>query len=166
MSVGNEQANKIYIWLAIGFILMLPFFFYDSSPKDNVELRKGIAVVRYMSAQRQLQRSSFLATYPGGTPEQFLEWLFSPMGAAEWPPYEGGLEFSPEEEKMVRKAGMPFIPAGLLLVPHEPDTEKGMQVVISFDAETRSLIAEGYENPSNPPVLVKEWAFPELGGRD
>ncbi|MBT5472242.1 MAG: hypothetical protein HOK41_16685 [Nitrospina sp.] len=164
MSVGKEQINKIYIWLAIGFILMLPFFYFDYSPKDNVELRKGIAVVRYMSAQRQLQRSSFLVAYPEGTPEQFLDWMFSPMGAAEWPPYEGGLEFSPEEEKMVRKTGMPFIPAGLLLIPHEPDTENGRQVVVSADAETRFLIAEGYESPSDPPVLVKEWAFPEMGG--
>ena len=65
---------------------------------------------------------------------------------------------------MVRKTGMPFIPAGLLLIPHEPDTENGRQVVVSADAETRFLIAEGYESPSDPPVLVKEWAFPEMGG--
>ncbi|MBC8283985.1 MAG: hypothetical protein H8E32_09245 [Nitrospinae bacterium] len=159
-----EKANKIYMWIAIGFLLAMPLFYLDYGPKDNVEIRKGIAVVRYMSATRQLQRSSFLAVYPDGSPEQFLEWMFSPMGVAEWPPYEGGLEFSPEEETMVKKTGMPFLPAGLFLIPHEPDLDKGRQLVIHADSESRSLTAEGYEDPSDPPVLVKKWDFPEIGG--
>ena len=101
--------------------------------------------------------------YPEGTSEQFLNWMFSPMGVAEWPPYEGGMEFSLEEEKMVRKTGMPFLPEGLLLMPNEPDLEKGRQVVIHVDTENRRLIAEGYENPSDPPVVIKEWEFPVMG---
>ena len=158
-----ERTNKIYVWIGIGFILVLPLLYFDYGPKDNIELRKGIAVVRYMSAPRQLQRSSFLAAYPNGTPEQFLNWMFSPMGLAEWPPYEGGMEISPEEEKMIRKTGLPFIPAGLSLIAQEPDVERGRQVVIYADEEERLLVAEGYENPSEPPVIVKSWSFPEMG---
>ncbi len=160
-----ERTNKMYVWIAIGFLLVLPFLYLDFSPKENVELRKGIAVVRYMSAPRQLQRSSFLAAYPGGTPNQFLSWMFSSMGVAEWPPYEGGMEFSLEEERMVRKSGLPFIPAGLLLISQEPDREKGRQVVIKVDTARQVLIAEGYEYPYDPPVIVKEWEFPKLSGK-
>ena len=155
-----ERTNKIYVWIAIGFLLVLPLFYVDFGPKENIELRKGIAVVRYMSAPRQLQRSSFLLAYPNGTSEQFLSWMFSPMGVAEWPPYEEGLEFSPEEEAMIRKTGMPFIPANLVLIPQEPDLEKGRQVVIR--ANRGLLIAEGYESPEEPPVVVKKWIFQEL----
>lgn len=155
-----ERTHKFYIWIAIGFLLALPLFYLDFGPKENIELRKGIATVRYMSAPRQLQRSSFLVTYPNGTSEQFLRWMFSPLGAAEWPPYEGGFEFSPDEEAMVRKTGMPFIPAGLVLVSHEPDLEKGRQVVIR--AEEGMLIAEGFENPEGSPAVVKQWAFPKF----
>ncbi len=158
-----EQTNKLYIWIAIGFILVLPLLYLDYGPKDNIELRKGIAVVRYLSAERQLKRSSFLVAYPDGTPKQFLSWMFSSMGVAEWPPYEGGMEFSPEEEAMVRKTGMPFIPKGLSLVAENPDIEKGRQVVIFSDEVEPYLVAEGYENPSDPPVIVKRWPFPDLG---
>ena len=156
-----ERTNKMYVWIAIGFLLVLPLFYLDFSPKENIELRKGIAVVRYMSAPRQLQRSSFLLSYPDGTSEQFLSWMFSPLGAAEWPPYEGGLEFSAEEEAMIRKTGIPFIPANLVLIPQEPDLEKGKQVVIR--AERGLLIVEGYENPEEPPVVVKQWPFQKIG---
>jgi hypothetical protein len=34
---------------------------------------------------------------------------------------------------MIRKTGMRFIPVGLVLVPQEPDMEKGRQVVIKAD---------------------------------
>jgi hypothetical protein len=156
--VSVERTNKLYVWIAIGVLLALPLFYVDFGPKENIELRKGIAVVRYMSAPRQLQRSSFLPTYPNGTSEQFLSWMFSSLGVAEWPPYEGGLEFSPEEEAMIRKTGMPFIPANLVLISQEPDLEKGRQVVIR--ADNGLLIAEGYENPEEPPVVIKKMAFP------
>ena len=155
-----ERTNKMYVWIAIGFLLVLPLFYFDFSPKENIELRKGIAAVRYMSAPRQLQRSSFLLAYPNGTSEQFLSWMFSPLAVAEWPPYEGGLEFSPEEEAMIRKTGIPFIPANLVLIPHEPDFEKGRQVVIR--ADIGMLIAEGYEDPEDSPVVVKKWPFQEI----
>ena len=155
-----ERTNKLYVWIAIGVLLALPLFYVDFGPKENIELRKGIAVVRYMSAPRQLQRSSFLPTYPNGTSEQFLSWMFSSLGVAEWPPYEGGLEFSPEEEAMIRKTGIPFIPANLVLIPHEPDFEKGRQVVIR--ADIGMLIAEGYEDPEDSPVVVKKWPFQEI----
>ncbi len=156
-----EKTNKTYVWVAIGFILILPLFYFDFGPKENVEIRKGIAVVRYMSAPRQLKRSSFLLTYPSGTSEQFLSWMFSPFGASEWPPYEGGIEFGPDEEAMIRKTGVPFIPANLVLIPQEPDSEKGKQVVIR--AERGLLIAEGYEDPNEPPVIVEEWPFQQIG---
>ena len=155
-----DRTNKIYVWVAIGFLLSLPLFYADFGPKENIELRKGIAAVRYMSAPRQLQRSSFLLIYPNGTSEQFLSWMFSPLGIAEWPPYEGGLEFSSGEEAMIRKTGKPFLPANLVLISQEPDLEKGRQVVIRADRGL--LIAEGYENPEEPPVVVKKWSFQEI----
>jgi hypothetical protein len=106
MSLG--RINKNYVWIAIGLFLVLLLFYLDTAPKENIELRKGIAVVRYMSAPRQLKRSSFQLTFPSGTSEQFLDWMFSPFGASEWPPYEGGVEFGPEEEAMIRKTGVPL----------------------------------------------------------
>ena len=154
-----ERTNKIYVWIGLGFLLTLPLFYLDFSPKDNIELRKAIAVVRYMSAPRQLKRSAFQATYPEGSPKQFVEWMFSPMGSAIWPPVEGGGEFSPEEEKMIRKTGIHFLPSNVSLVFDEPDENRGQQLVVRGDDERKLLVVEGYLDPQDSPVLVKEWRF-------
>ena len=157
-----ERTNKMFAFMAIGFLIILPLIYFDYSPTENVELNKGIAVVRYMSAPRQIKRSAFKSTYPEGSPGLFVEWMFSPMGAAIWPPVAGG-EFSLEEEKMIRKTGIPFLPAGVSLVPNEPDLERGQQVVVRGDDEENMLVVEGYLNPLDAPVLVKQWQFsPDL----
>lgn len=158
-----ERTNKMYVWIGIGFLLILPLLYFDVSPKDHVELRKGIAVIRYLSAPRQLKRTAFQFTFPDERPKQFVEWMFSPMGSATWPPVEGGLEFSLEEEKMIRQTGIPFLPSGVSLVSDEPDMERGWQVVVRGDDKRQMLVVEGYVDPQDSPVLVKEWRF-FLGG--
>jgi hypothetical protein len=158
-----ERTNKIYVWIVMGFLLVLPLFYLDFSPKDNIELRKGISVVRYMSAPRQLKRSAFGSTFPEGSPAQFVEWMFSPMGSAIWPPVEGGGEFSLEEEKMIRKTGIPFLPSGVSLVSDGPDMDRGQQVVVRGDDERWMLVVEGYLDPQDDPVLIKEWQFSPAG---
>jgi hypothetical protein len=45
------------------------------------------------------------------------------------------------------------------LVANNPDEDKGQQVVISGDDERQMLIVEGYLDPQDAPVLVKEWQF-------
>ena len=45
-----ERTNKISVWILIGFIFVLPLLNIDCAPKENIELRKGIAVKIYVSA--------------------------------------------------------------------------------------------------------------------
>jgi hypothetical protein len=152
--------DKLYVWAALGILIVLPFLFMDYGPKEHPELNRAINVVRYMSADRQLMRTAFRSVYPKSTPEKFVEWMFSPMGAAIWPPYEGGGEFSQEEQKMIQKAGMPFFPAGVSVVANNPDLDRGRQVVVQGDDERQMLVVEGYLDPKVPAVVVKEWMCP------
>jgi len=48
-------------------------------------------------------------------------------------------------------------------VPDKPDMDKGQQVVVRGDDERQMMIVEGYLDPQDAPVLVKEWRF-SLGG--
>ena len=152
--------NKLYVWVALGIVIVLPLLYMDPSPKENPELNRAINVVRYMSADRQLKRTAFLMANPNASPEQFVNWMFSPMGAAVWPPFEKGGEFSQEEEKMIKKTGIPFFPAGVALVAITPDRSMGRQVVVRGDDERQMLVVEGYLDPKVPAVVVKEWMFP------
>jgi len=158
-----KHFGKLYVWVALGIMMVLPLLYMDYGSKEYPELNKAIRVVRYMSAEHQLQRSAFTYIHPEGRPEQFVAWVFSPIGSAIWPPVEGGGEFSREEEKMIQKTGMPFLPSGVSLVPDKPDMDKGQQVVVRGDDERQMMIVEGYLDPQDAPVLVKEWRF-SLGG--
>mgnify|MGYP001024804047 CR=1 FL=1 len=155
-----KHFEKLYVWAALGIIVVLPFLYMDYGSKEYPELNKAIRVVRYMSAERQLQRSAFRFTYPEGRPEQFVEWMFSPIGSAIWPPVAGGGEFSQEEEKMIQKTGIPFLPSGVSLVSNKPDMDRGQQVVVRGDDERQMMVVEGYLDPQETPVLAKEWRFP------
>ena len=152
--------DKLYVWAALGIMIVLPLLYLDYSPKENPELNRAINVLRYMSADRQLKRTAFRMSYPEASPEQFVKWMFSSMGAATWPPFEGGGEFSQEEERMIKKTGMPFFPAGVAVVAIDPDRGRGRQVVVRGDDERQMLVVEGYLDPEAPAVVVKEWKFP------
>lgn len=154
-----RRFDKLYVWAALGILLVLPLLYLDYGPKEHPELNRAISAVRYMSAERQLKRTTFRLTYPDGTPEEFVKWMFSPMGLAIWPPVTGGVEFSQEEEKMLRKAGQPFFPSGVSIVAMNPDEDKGRQVVVRGDDGRQMMVVEGYLDPKVPPVLVKEWRF-------
>jgi len=139
-----KHFEKLYVWAALGIIVVLPFLYMDYGSKEYPELNKAIRVVRYMSAERQLQRSAFRFTYPEGRPEQFVEWMFSPIGSAIWPPVAGGGEFSQEEEKMIQKTGSPFLPSGVSLVSNKPDMDRGQQVVVANPVKPKILQALGF----------------------
>lgn len=152
--------GKLYVWAALGIMIVLPTLFMDYGPKEHPELNRTINVVRYMSADRQLKRTAFQIAYPEESPEKFVEWMFSPMGLSVWPPFEGEGEFTQEEQRMIQKAGMPFFPSGVSVVAKKPDLGRGRQVVVYGDDERQMLMVEGYLDPKAPAVVVKEWMFP------
>jgi hypothetical protein len=141
---------------------MLPMFFMDwSGGGEYPQLEKAGRMVRYLSALRQLQRSSFMAFYPEGKPSEFVSWMFSEISAAERPPSEWELD-PMEREGMrtvgMRTVGMPIIPNNVRIYSHLiKDGSK--QVVVKADDGRGLILIEGYLAPDQPPVLSKQWPF-------
>ena len=128
------------------------------APPEYPELEKAIRVVRYLSAPNQLQRSSFLVVFPGGQPSNFVTWMFSTFGTAEWPPAEGSLEMEgPDWEDALRATGTPIRPREVSLVPLKPDPELKKQIVVKADDVRKKILVAGYLEPGTAPVLVREW---------
>ena len=159
-----KKLNKLFVWVALGFMAVLPLLYGDYDSKEYPELNRAMGVVRYMSAERQLRRSSFYSVYPEGSPKQFVKWMFSPLGASFWPPAEGELEFSSDELKMMKNARIPILPEGVSLIAEKVDVGKGRQVVVRGEDQRQKLVVEAYLDPQVDSVLVAEWEFP-LGGR-
>ncbi len=119
------------------------------------ELKKAAHVIRYLSAKNQLKRSSFWVVYPEGKPSEFVNWMFSAFGSAEWPPHEDTAD--PMELEQARSIRAPIIPKDVALVPLAPNPDLKKQVVVRFDDAKGLLIANGYLDPAQPPVLIREW---------
>ncbi len=156
-----ERSKNVPLAVGSGFLLMLPMFFMDwSGGGDYPQLEKAGRVVRHMSAPRQLQRSSFTAFYPKGKPSEFVSWMFSEMGAAEWPPSEW--ELDPTERDGMRSAGMPIIPKRVRIYSRLKKNGS-KQIVVKADDGRGLILIEGYLAPDQPPVLSKQWLFKRSG---
>ena len=151
-----------------GMALLLSFAFSGilgcEAPPDYPELEKAIRVVRYLSAPNQLQRSSFLVIFHGGQPSDFVTWMFSTFGKAEWPPAEGSLEMENYGwEEALQVTGTPVPPREVSFVALKPDPNLKKQIVVKPDDARQKIMVEGYLDPGAAPVLVREWDWPPAG---
>ncbi|GJL80268.1 MAG: hypothetical protein NPINA01_32570 [Nitrospinaceae bacterium] len=145
-----------------GSLWMVFLLLFGGCATEHPELEQAIKVVRHVSSEKQLKSSSFLILSGEKTPSNFLTWMFSAMGTAEWYVADGpSIEFSPDELEHIKRI-TPLVPENVAIVADHPDPEKGKQVVVISDDNKNIIVVEGYLDPKEPHVLRKEWHFPEL----
>ncbi len=133
-------------------ITVLLFLLAACSETESPILQRAINASAGMLPADNLSRSAFYAAYPDGQASDYVHYYFSPMGTAEWPPQEG--EFSAEE---LQSARILTLPANVKFTANQPAADvPGMQVVIKADDARGVVIFEGYQSPSEKPVLVVE----------
>lgn len=146
------------VWLAIGILIMFPLFYVDwEGEPEYPELEGAVRVVRYLSSKRNIKQSSFLVYYPKGKATDFVNWMFSGAGKAEWPPIKGGLE--PDLEEGTQAIGIPLTPKEVRLVAITPDKKAKKQVVVTADDAQGLIRVDGYLDPLQAPVFSKEWTL-------
>jgi hypothetical protein len=96
-----------------------------------------------MTAPKNLSRSGFSAQ-PNKSPSNFVSYMFSDLGAAEWPYTEEMAQENPSIGEEAKAIGMPLIPKGVALVPRQPDRAQKKQLVIKADDARNMIIVEGY----------------------
>ncbi len=119
-------------------------------------LEQAVSALKYMTTQRFLSRSAFSSIYPAGKPSEFVSYLFSDIGSAEWP-----IAFDEGEAEQLRSARIPAIPRDLPIIPYKPDPAVDMQVVVRADDAAGKVIIEAYAKAGEDPVLVEERVLPE-----
>lgn len=154
-----QQSTRIILMLVLPLTIYGTFFFLKDccEPEGDPELRIGIQLVRYMSAPWQLKRSSFLAVYPNGKPSEFVNWMFSPFGTAEWPPTEAMVEMDEMEGMQARSIGAPILPKGVKMSPFKLNPDSGKQVVIKADDVKGMILVEAFLDPNLPPEIQDSW---------
>ena len=87
----------------------------------DYELEKGARVIGYMLSPLRFRISSFAALYPNGKPSDFVSFMFSDIGVAEWPESEAQAEADPMILEQARGILGPLRPKGVAVVPRFPD---------------------------------------------
>ncbi len=149
-------------WLGTMSVILVASMFLACVKGGNepADLIQASRVIRDMMKPANLSRSGFASRGPEATPSQFVSYIFSEMGAAEWPEHEGMV--NPDELKELRAMGMTFMPTGVAFVSGSPDPDEGRQLVIKWNNSERFVIVEGYTNLEEAPVLVRKWKLPKV----
>ncbi len=154
-----QQSTRVILLLVLPLSIYAIFFLLKNccEPEGDPSLRKGIQLVRYLSAPKQIKQSSFLAIYPQGKPSDFVNWMFSIFGTAEWSPPNFSLEMEEMEGTQTLSRGMPLLPRDVRLFPFKLNAEFGKQVVVKADDAAGLILVEGYLDPKTPPNQSEQW---------
>lgn len=148
----------------IKFVRVVSLFFTGiavscSGSSAPIELEQAAMLVEYFTAPSVLGNSTFPVVLPDGTPKQFVSWLFSQIGTAEWPLTR---EEAMREFGQPGLPGMPMLPDSVAYHHSKPDTAQRKQIVVKWDDARGVVIVEGYLDPKQTPVLVKEYRLPKV----
>ena len=147
-----KQISQLLLLLVLSYHLL-----GCSSQSSDPGLEKAAQVIQYMMRPKNLSRSIFSAAFADPKASNFVSYIFSPMGAAEWP-----IPMDDFEKEQMQSIGAPIAPADISYNPLELATEKSRQIVVKFDDDKNLVIAEAYDNPNNPPIFVKEWELSKV----
>lgn len=133
-----------------------------SKPPD--ELERGVAAIRWMVSERFLRKSMFLACYEDPKPSDFVNYLFSTAGSAEWPEIEGAGADGAGSRGF---AAPPPLPEGVRVRALDPDPSfDGPQVVVSYDDEAGEVVIAGFDRPDAEPRVVRRAKLPKVDRTD
>jgi len=124
-------------------------------PKLSPELEQAVDSVRSMTSQRWLSRSAFATSYPQAQPSNYVSYLFSDLGVAEWP-----IALDALEAEQPRSIGVTPLPPNVALVPQQPEPTRGKQLVLRADDTAGLVLVDAYEEPQTEPIASFEFALP------
>lgn len=142
--------------LCVAFVIGWGLACKKPAPGD---IEQAANVIQYMAAPRNVARSMFMAMDPTGDPSQFVNFLFSDLGSAEWPDSESYADDNPLAAEQARAIRAPLVPSNVAFVPYSVEPGKGRQVVVSADDDRRLITITGYVDPNAEPVLYREMEF-------
>jgi len=151
----KTRLKSVVIILAIYFILA--GLSGCGGQSSDPELEKAADVIHYMMVPRNLKRSAFAAAFENPTPSKFVSYIFSPMGAAEWP-----MPADDFEREQMQSIGAPIAPANIGFSPLKVSGQHNRQIVVKYNDETNMVIVEAYNNQAEEAIFTREWELPSV----
>jgi hypothetical protein len=117
------------------------------------DLEQAMHAVLSMSSPSYLSRSCYSVLHPEGKSSDYVRYLFSDLGVAEWPPVESEEDAFTAE---LKKSGRPVFPEGVAILYEKADPDAEKQIVVRSDAENNEVIYEGWLKGMTAPVLTRK----------
>ena len=136
-----------YPWLVT---LMLVLGSCQSSPDED--LVQANAAMASMGQNRTLAKSCFRVAYPNGNATDFVRYLFSDLGSAEWPIALDQLEA--EQMKAIKQK---VIPPTVTVSANQRQYLDRKELVL--EAIEGKIQARGYLPQETKPTLEDEWGL-------
>ncbi|MGB0564544.1 MAG: hypothetical protein ACPGVO_22505 [Spirulinaceae cyanobacterium] len=116
------------------------------SASQDAELAQAAKAVTGMGKARHLKRSCFYIVHPSGQPSDFVGYLFSDLGVAEWP-----IALDPVEAEGMEASGITLLPETVRLAPGQRQNLPEKELVLSAnDAEGQVKLAGYLPNEVEP----------------
>lgn len=132
------------------FLLTILLGCYGAADQD---LNQAMRALQSMSSPSFLSRSCYSVLYPQGKASDYVSYLFSDLGVAEWPPTESEDDtFSAE----LKKSGQPVFPQGVVIRHEKPDPDAEKQIVVRSGDANNEIIYEGFLKGTAAPVLTRK----------
>lgn len=98
----------VYFCRSLVRLLGLSMLLGSCSPPNDMALIQAMEAARGLGQAAHLQRSCFYWIYPQGQPTDFVSYLFSDLGAAEWP-----IALDPDATAEMHAVGITPLPEGV-----------------------------------------------------
>jgi len=144
---------------ALLLVLIALVFMAACGADEPADLVRGVGIIHHMLQPDVISQSTFAVAFQDPNPSQFVSFIFSEMGALEWPATETDIGVDVAD---VRDRLLVFTTDGVAIVARQPDLRLGRQVVVSFDDDRGLIIVEGFEDPTRSAVLRREWVLPDV----
>ncbi|MDB9314176.1 hypothetical protein PN462_13775 [Spirulina sp. CS-785/01] len=117
------------------------------------QLQQAAAAMADMTKPSTLSRSCFYFVYPNGQATEFVQYLFSDLGSAEWP-----VAIDPMEAEQMKSIGKDVLPPEVRVSPQQRRYPQEKELVLSANAEGE-IVAEGYLQEEATPTLTQTWSL-------
>lgn len=117
------------------------------------ELKQTLAYVRYLTSHRFRRQSAFSYSYPDQRPSEFVRYLFSTIGSAEWV-----VTGDPDEAEQLKSIRVP-VPASNVAITNQWLPEAERQLVLKGNDQNNEIIVEAYMKDRKIPIFTEEISF-------
>lgn len=131
---------------------ILALFSTACQSAPDPDLKQANAAIAKMTVDRTLTKSCFSVVYPDGEASDFVKYLFSDLGAAEWP-----IAFDEMEEEQFKAIGQPLLPRNVTVSPSKRNQPNSKEIVLIADNANRAVLVQGYVAESNEVAFEAQW---------